>query len=151
MVAWMRKGFPRIKMQTYYCTRLRVTYAWKGIWTFLRRIPPRPRMCIDAWRESSSLFVNQLKLHKHNYPMHDLELAAIVHALKIWQHYLMVEKCNIFMDHRSLKYILDLRELSLRQRRWMELSKRLWMYHHIIRKFLKFFLSQRLALAHVEL
>ena len=47
----------------------------------------------------------QLKLHECNYPIHDLELVAIVHALTIWQHYLFGEKCNIFTDHKSLKYI----------------------------------------------
>ena len=47
----------------------------------------------------------QLKKHKENYPTHDLELAAVVHALKIWRHYLIGKKCEIFMDHKSLKYI----------------------------------------------
>jgi len=47
----------------------------------------------------------QLKKHKENYPTHDLELAAIVHALKIWRHYLIGNKCEIFIDPKSLKYI----------------------------------------------
>jgi hypothetical protein len=46
-----------------------------------------------------------LRPHELNYPTHDLELAAIVHALKIWRHYLMGNHCNIFTDHKSLKYI----------------------------------------------
>ena len=46
----------------------------------------------------------QLKVHEKNYPTHDLELAAIVFALKIWRHYLYGEKCKIFTDHKSLKY-----------------------------------------------
>jgi hypothetical protein len=45
------------------------------------------------------------KPHEKNYPTHDLELAAIVHALKIWRHYLIGNKCHIFIDHKSLKYI----------------------------------------------
>lgn len=49
----------------------------------------------------------KLKLHERNYPTHDLELTAIVHGLKIWRHYLFGEKCNIFTDHKSLKYIFD--------------------------------------------
>ena len=53
----------------------------------------------------------------------DLELAAIVHALKIWRDYLMGEKCSIYTYHKSLKYIFDQNELNLRQRRWMELIK----------------------------
>jgi hypothetical protein len=46
-----------------------------------------------------------LRPHENNYPTHDLELAAVVHALKIWRHYLMGNHCNIFTDHKSLKYI----------------------------------------------
>ena len=48
----------------------------------------------------------QLKPHEQNYPTHDLELAAVVFALKIWRHYLYGEKCRIFTDHKSLKYFL---------------------------------------------
>ena len=48
----------------------------------------------------------QLKPHEQNYPTHDLELAAIVFALKIWRHYLYREKCRIYIDHKSLKYLL---------------------------------------------
>ncbi|KAA0062172.1 reverse transcriptase [Cucumis melo var. makuwa] len=65
----------------------------------------------------------QLKEHECNYPTHDLELAALVLALKIWRHYLFGEKCHIFTDHKSLKYIFDKKELNLRQRRWLELIK----------------------------
>ncbi|KAL5853172.1 hypothetical protein ACOSQ3_008290 [Xanthoceras sorbifolium] len=65
----------------------------------------------------------QLKTHEQNYPTHDLELAAIVFALKIWRHYLYEEKCYVYTDHKSLKYLPTQRELNLRQRRWMELIK----------------------------
>ena len=65
----------------------------------------------------------QLKSHEKNYPTHDLELAAIIFALKIWRHYLYGEKCFIYIDHKSLKYLPSQRELNLRQRRWMELIK----------------------------
>ncbi|KAL0307941.1 UNVERIFIED_CONTAM: Retrovirus-related Pol polyprotein from transposon.6 [Sesamum calycinum] len=65
----------------------------------------------------------QLRTHELNYPTHDLELAAIVHALKIWRHYLYGEKFQILTDHKSLKYILTQKELNLRQRRWIELLK----------------------------
>jgi hypothetical protein len=47
----------------------------------------------------------QLKPHEQNYPTHDLEFAAVVHALKIWRHCLIGNKCEIYTDHRSLKYI----------------------------------------------
>lgn len=65
----------------------------------------------------------QLKPHEMNYPTHDLELAAVVFALKIWRHYLYRAKCQIFTDHKSLKYVFTQRDLNLRQRRWMELIK----------------------------
>ena len=48
----------------------------------------------------------QMKLSKHNYSTHDLELAMVVFALKIWRHYVYGEKCRIFIDHKSLKYLL---------------------------------------------
>jgi hypothetical protein len=65
----------------------------------------------------------QLKKHKENYPAHDLELAAVVHALKIWRHYLMGNKCELYTDHKSLKYFFTQTELNMRQRRWLELIK----------------------------
>ena len=65
----------------------------------------------------------QLKRHEANYLTHDLELAAVVFALKIWRHYLYGEHCRIFTDHKSLKYLLTQKELNLRQRRWLELIK----------------------------
>jgi hypothetical protein len=64
-----------------------------------------------------------LRPHEQNYPTHDLELAAVVHALKIWRHYLMGAHCNIYTDHKSLKYIFTQVDLNMRQRRWLELIK----------------------------
>jgi hypothetical protein len=65
----------------------------------------------------------QLRKHELNYPTHDLELAAVVHALKIWRHYIMGTKCQVYTDHKSLKYIFTQKDLNLRQRRWLELIK----------------------------
>ena len=62
----------------------------------------------------------QVKNHEQNYPTHDLELAAIVFALKIWRHYLYGEQFKVFSDHKSLKYIFTQRDLNMRQHRWME-------------------------------
>ena len=56
----------------------------------------------------------QLKNHEHNYPTHDLELASVVHALKVWRHYLMGKHCDVFTDHKSLKYIFTQKELNMR-------------------------------------
>ena len=62
----------------------------------------------------------QLKNHEQNYPTHDLELAAIVFALKIWRPYLYGEQLEVFSDHKSLKYIFTQRDFNMRQRKWME-------------------------------
>nr|GFA30972.1 retrotransposon protein, putative, Ty3-gypsy subclass [Tanacetum cinerariifolium] len=65
----------------------------------------------------------QLKPYEANYPIHDLELAAVVFTLKIWRHYLYGETCDIFTDHKSLEYIFTQKELNMRQRSWLELLK----------------------------
>nr|GEX70463.1 putative reverse transcriptase domain-containing protein [Tanacetum cinerariifolium] len=63
----------------------------------------------------------QLKPHEENYTTHDLELGAVMFALKIWRHYKYITKCTIFTDHKSLQHILDQKELNMRQHRWLEL------------------------------
>ena len=65
----------------------------------------------------------QLKPHERNYPTHDLELAVVVFALKIWRHHLYGVRFEVFSNHKSLKYLFDQKELNMRQRRWMELLK----------------------------
>jgi ribonuclease HI len=65
----------------------------------------------------------QLRKHEVNYLTHDLELAAVVHALKIWRNYVMRKRCELYTDHKSLKYIFTQSNLNLRQRRWLELIK----------------------------
>jgi hypothetical protein len=65
----------------------------------------------------------QLRKHEENYPTHDLELAAVVHALKIWRHYLIGHRCEIYSDYKNLKYIFMQNDLNLRQGRWLELIK----------------------------
>nr|GEU72200.1 putative reverse transcriptase domain-containing protein [Tanacetum cinerariifolium] len=63
----------------------------------------------------------QLKIYEKNYTTHDLELGLVLFALKIWRHYLYGTKCTVFADHKSLQHILELKELNMRQRRWLEL------------------------------
>ncbi|GJX31102.1 putative reverse transcriptase domain-containing protein [Tanacetum coccineum] len=63
----------------------------------------------------------QLKIHKKNYTTHDLELGAVVFALKIWRHCLYGTKSVMYIDHKSLHYIFSQKELNMRQRRWIEL------------------------------
>ncbi|GJS23828.1 putative reverse transcriptase domain-containing protein [Tanacetum coccineum] len=63
----------------------------------------------------------QLKIHEKNYTTHDLELGAVVFALKIWRHNLYGTKCTVFTDHKSLQHILDRKKVNIRQHHWLEL------------------------------
>jgi hypothetical protein len=65
----------------------------------------------------------QLRKHEENYPTHDPELAIVVHALKIWRYYLIGRRCEIYSDHKSLKYIFTQTDLNMRRHRWLELIK----------------------------
>jgi hypothetical protein len=80
-------------------------------------------MCAHARWSRVAYASWQLRMHEVNYLTHDLELAAVVHTLKIWRHYLMGKRCELYMDHKSLKSILTQSNLNLRQRRWFELIK----------------------------
>ena len=62
----------------------------------------------------------QLRPHEENYPVHDLELAAVIYALQLWRHYLLGNHCEIYTDHKSLKYLFTQPSLNLRQQIWME-------------------------------
>jgi hypothetical protein len=63
----------------------------------------------------------QLRKHEEKYLTHDLELAAVVYALKIWRHYIIGKRCEVYSDHKSLTYIFTQPDLNLRQQRWLEL------------------------------
>jgi hypothetical protein len=65
----------------------------------------------------------QLRPHEVNYPTHDLELAAVVFALKGWRYFLYGAKCELYTDHKRLKYFFTQKELNMRQRRWLKLIK----------------------------
>jgi hypothetical protein len=67
--------------------------------------------------------LRQLQLHEEHYSTHDLELLVVVHALKVWRHYLLGNLVHIYTDHKSLKYLFTQPELNMRQRRWLELIK----------------------------
>jgi hypothetical protein len=81
------------------------------------------RLHADADDNVIAYALRQLKPYEQNYPTYDLELAAVVFALKIWRHYLYGERCEIYTDHKSLKYLFTQKELNMRQRRWLELIK----------------------------
>ncbi|GKD43692.1 putative reverse transcriptase domain-containing protein, partial [Tanacetum coccineum] len=72
-------------------------------------------------KENCMLNSLSLRIHEKNYTTHDLELGAVVFALKTWRHYLYGTKSVIYMDHKSLQHIFDQKELNMRQRRWIEL------------------------------
>ena len=80
-------------------------------------------MCIVQHGRVIAYASRQLRNHERNYPTHDLELAAVIFALKIWRHYLYGVSCDIYTDYKSLKYIFTQKELNMRQRRWLELMK----------------------------
>ncbi|GER31042.1 polyprotein [Striga asiatica] len=101
---------------------------WPKLWTAVadpKRLPTNGYCPLKASSGERLLSGSsrQLKPHEENYPTHDLELAAVVHALKIWRHYLYSGRCEIYIDHKSLQYIFTLKELNMRQRRWLELVK----------------------------
>ncbi|KAI3819628.1 hypothetical protein L1987_13469 [Smallanthus sonchifolius] len=78
--------------------------------------------CVLMQRDKVIAYASrQLKVHEKNYTTHDLELGAVVFALKIWRHYLYGTRCTILTDHKSLQHIFDQKELNMRQRRWVEL------------------------------
>ncbi|KAD4180268.1 hypothetical protein E3N88_28859 [Mikania micrantha] len=77
--------------------------------------------CVLMQRDKVIAYASrQLKIHEKNYTTHDLELGAVIFALKIWRHYLYGTKCTIYTDHQSLQHIFDQKELNMRQRRWVE-------------------------------
>ncbi|KAL4022801.1 hypothetical protein IC575_016547 [Cucumis melo] len=104
-------------------------YYRRFVENFSRIATPLTRLTKGAplcWSKACKVVAyasRQLKSHEQNYPTHDLELAAVVFALKIWRHYLYGEKIQIFTDHKSLKYFFTQKELNMRQRRWLELVK----------------------------
>ena len=65
----------------------------------------------------------QLLIHERNYLTHDLELAAVVFALKVWRHYLYGVQFELFTDHKSLRYLFSQKELNQHQSRWLEFIK----------------------------
>ncbi|XP_016577201.2 uncharacterized protein LOC107875079 [Capsicum annuum] len=84
---------------------------------------PTSVMEVRSFVGLASYYRRQLKPNEKNYPTHDLELATVFFALKIWRHYLYGARCEVFTDHHSLQYKFTQIDLNLRQRRWMELLK----------------------------
>nr|GFB63858.1 putative reverse transcriptase domain-containing protein [Tanacetum cinerariifolium] len=115
------EGFSKIAKPMTKLTQKKVKFEWgekqEEAFQLLKQM-----LCsapILALLEGSEYFI--LKNHEKNYTTHDLELGAVVFALKIWRHYLHGTKCTVFTNHKSLQHILDQKELNMRQRRWLEL------------------------------
>lgn len=70
-----------------------------------------------------SYALRQPKSHEGNYPTHGLELGVVVFSFKIWRHYLYGVRCTIYTDHKSLRYLMDQRNLNMRQQRWLDVVR----------------------------
>ena len=144
------KDFSKIAVPLTELTRKGEPFVWtekreQGFQELKKRLTTAPILALPEGTEGFSIYSDashqglgcvlmqngkviayasrQLKPHEKNYPTHDLELAAVIFALKIWRHYLYGVRCEIYTDHQSLKYIYTQKELNLRQRRWLELMK----------------------------
>nr|GEY21341.1 putative reverse transcriptase domain-containing protein [Tanacetum cinerariifolium] len=98
--------------------------TWYGHYKF--RVMPfgltnTPAMFMDLMNRVIAYASRQLRTHEENYTTLDLELGAVVFALRLWRHYLYGMKCVVYTDHQSLQYILDQKELNMRQHRRIEL------------------------------
>ncbi|KAI3811085.1 hypothetical protein L1987_20801 [Smallanthus sonchifolius] len=117
------EGFSKITQPLTALTQKGKAYNW-GINQESAFQHLKQKLCsapILALPEVIAYASRQLKIHKKNYTTHDLELGAVVFALKIWRHYLYGTKCTIYTDHKSLQHIFEQKELNMRQRRWVEL------------------------------
>ena len=141
------KDFSRLALPMTKLTRKEVKFEWNDVCDrafqeLKRRLTSTPILIVpkggqrytvyyDASKERLGCVLMQsgrvmayssqhVKNHEQNYLTHDMELATIVFALKIWRHYLYGEKFKVFLDHKSLKYIFTQRDLNMRQHIWME-------------------------------
>ncbi|GKB63731.1 putative reverse transcriptase domain-containing protein, partial [Tanacetum coccineum] len=117
------EGFSKIAKPMTKLTQKKVAFEW-GAENFIVYCDASHKGLGAVLMQNEKVIAyasRQLKIHEKNYTTHDLELGAVVFALKIWRHYLYGTKCTVFTDHKSLQHILDQKELNMRQRRWLEL------------------------------
>ncbi|GJU12128.1 reverse transcriptase domain-containing protein [Tanacetum coccineum] len=123
------EGFSKIAKPMTKLTQKKVKFEWgdkqEAAFQLLKqKLCSAPILALPEGSEDLSYIAmlrRRLKIHEKNYTTHDLELGAVVFALKIWRHYLYGTKCTVFTDHKSLQHILNQKELNMRQRRWLEL------------------------------
>ncbi|KAH0636085.1 hypothetical protein KY290_036497 [Solanum tuberosum] len=120
------EGFSSIASPLTKLTQKKVKFQWsedceKSFAELKTRLTTAPVLTLPEGSEAYAS--RQLKVHEKNYPTHDLEIATVVFALKIWRHYLYGVHVDVFTDHKSLQYVFTQKELNLRQRRWLEFLK----------------------------
>ena len=144
------EGFSRIALPMTQLTHKGVKFEWtdkceKSFQLLKRKLVTAPILALPSGEDGFEIYSDasgkglgcvlmqhgrvvayasrQLRPFERNYPTHDLELAAIVFALKLWRHYLYGVPCHVYTYHKSLKYIFTQKELNMKQRRWLELIK----------------------------
>nr|GEY50296.1 putative reverse transcriptase domain-containing protein [Tanacetum cinerariifolium] len=120
----LRSGYHqlRIKEDDILNTSFRTRYGHFEFQVMTFGLTNAPAVFMDLMNRKVIAYASrQLKVYEENYTTHDLELGAIVFALRLWIHYLYETKCEVFTDHKSLQYISNQKELNLRKRRWIEL------------------------------
>ena len=117
----VREKLPWVRNEVNERAYLDFTWGHRGLCDLLRWFEDGSWSGLDEVDKVIAYASRQLKDYEKNYPTHDLELAAVVFALKIYRHYLYEVHCKIFNDRQSLKYLFTHKELNMRQRRWLEL------------------------------
>ncbi|KAH0644897.1 hypothetical protein KY284_032781 [Solanum tuberosum] len=122
------EGFSTIASPLTRLTQKKVKFQWsddceKSFAKLKTRWTTTPVLTLPEGSDGFVIYCDASRVHEKNYPTHDLELAAVVFALKIWRHYLYGVHVDVFIDHKSLQYVFTQKELNLRQRRWLEFLK----------------------------
>ena len=88
-------------------------------------------MCVNVERQGHSLCFQAVEIHEKNYPTHDLELAAVVFAMKIWRHYLYGIHVDIFTDHKSLIYVFTQKRDQSQTEKVVRINQGLWHEYYL--------------------
>nr|GFB27595.1 putative reverse transcriptase domain-containing protein [Tanacetum cinerariifolium] len=114
----------RVREEDIPKTAFKTRYGHYEFQVMLFDLTNAPAVFMDLMNRNEKVIAyasRQMKIHEKNNTTHDLELRAVVFALKMWRHYLHGTKCTVFTDHKSLQHIMDQKELNMRQRHWLEL------------------------------